>query len=124
MQYTFSQIEDVPPQYSGFSPRAPFLGQYHTKIKWAKYLLLLAHKFLAFLETVRLTFGVNDGEVMQDTIQDSGGEGDVGKKLVPLGEGLIGSEDGGCLFIPPGNQLEKQICTLNVHREIANLIND
>ena len=77
-------------------------------------LLLLAHKFLAFLETVRLAFDVNNGAVMQDTIQDSGGNGDVGKDLVPLGEGLIGSEDGGGLLIASGNQLEKQITLLSL----------
>ena len=71
-------------------------------------LLLLAHKFLAFLETVRLAFDVNNGAVVQDTIQDGGGDGDVGKDLVPLGESLIGSKEGGGLLIAPGNQLENR----------------
>ena len=52
-------------------------------------LLFLAHKFLSFLETVRLALDVNHGAVMQDTVQDSGGNGDVGKDFVPLGESLI-----------------------------------
>ena len=71
-------------------------------------MLLLAHKFLAFFEAVRLAFNVNNGAVMQDAIQDGGGDGDIGKDVVPLGEGLIGSEDGGGLFISPGNQLENR----------------
>ena len=71
-------------------------------------LLFLTHKFLAFLEAVRLTFDVNDGAVVQDTVQDSGGKGDVGKDLVPLGEGLMGSENGGGLLIASGNQLENR----------------
>ena len=62
-------------------------------------LLFLAHKFFAFFETVRLALDVDHGAVMQDTVQDGGGDGDVGKDLVPLGEGLIGSEDGGGLLI-------------------------
>ena len=61
---------------------------------------------------------------MQDTVQDGGCNSDIGKNLVPLGEGFVGSKDGGGLLIAPGNQLEKQICTLNVHREIADLINN
>ena len=87
-------------------------------------LLLLAHKFLSLLEPVRLTFDVDHSAVMQDTVQDGGGNGDVSKNLVPLGEGLIGSEDGGGLLIPPGNQLEEQIRALDVHREISNFIDD
>ena len=58
-------------------------------------LLFLAHEFLAFLQAVRLTLDVDNGAVMQYTIQDGGGDGDVGKDLVPLGEGLVGGKDGG-----------------------------
>ena len=78
--------------------------------------LLLAHKFLALLEAVRLTFDVNNGAVMEDAIQDSGGDVDVGKDLVPLGEGLIGCEDGRGLLITSSDQLKEEICPLNVHR--------
>ena len=87
-------------------------------------LLFLAHEFLAFLEAVRFAPDVDDGAVMQDTIQNGGGNGNVGKDLVPLGEGLVGSEDGGSFLIAPCNQLEKQICALDVHGEIANLIDN
>ena len=61
---------------------------------------------------------------MQNTVQNGGGDGDVGKDLIPLGEGLVGGKDRGRFFIPPGNELEKQVCALDVHREIADLVND
>ena len=85
-------------------------------------LLFLAHKFLALLQAVRLALDVDDGAVMQDTVQDGGGDGDVGKNLVPLGEGLVGGKDGRRLLIPPGNELEEQVSALDVHGEITNLI--
>ena len=87
-------------------------------------LLFLTHKFLAFFQTVRLALDVNDSAVMQDTIQDGGGDGDVGKDLVPLGEGLVGGKNGGRFLIPSGNELEKEICALDIHREIADFVND
>ena len=87
-------------------------------------LLFLAHKFLALLQAVRLALDVNDGAVMQDTIQDGGGDGDAGKDLVLLGEGLAGGKDGGGLFIPSCNKLEEQIRPLDVHEEIASLVYD
>ena len=55
-------------------------------------LLFLTHKFLAFFQTVGLALDVNDSAVMQDAVQDGGGDGDVGKDLVPLGEGLVGGK--------------------------------
>ena len=87
-------------------------------------LLFLAHEFLAFFQTVRLALDVNDSAVMQDTIQDGGGDGDVGKDLVPLGEGLVGGKNGGRFLIPSGNELEEQVCTLDVHGEVADFVND
>ena len=45
---------------------------------------------------------VNDSAVMQNTVRNGRGDGDVGKDLVPLGEGLIGGKDGGGLLIPLG----------------------
>ena len=87
-------------------------------------MLFLAHKFLAFFQAVGLTFDVDDSAVMQNAIQDSGGDGNVGKDLIPLGEGLVGSKDGRCFLIPSGNELEEQVCSLNIHREIADFVND
>ena len=51
-------------------------------------LLFLAHKFLALLQAAGLAFDVDYSAVVQDTIQNCGGNGDVGKDLVPLGERL------------------------------------
>ena len=62
--------------------------------------------------------------VVQNPMQDRRGNGNVGKDLVPLGEGLVGSKDGRRFFIPPGNELEEQIGALNIHGEITNLVND
>ena len=87
-------------------------------------MLFLAHKFFAFFQAVRLTLDVDNGAVKQYPIQDGGGDGDVGKDLIPLGEGLVGGEDGGRFLIPFGNELEKQVCALDIHREIADFVDD
>ena len=34
--------------------------------------------------------------------QDGGGNGDIGKNFIPLGKGLVGGEDSGCLLVPSG----------------------
>ena len=87
-------------------------------------LLFLAHKFLAFLQAIRLALYVDHGAVMQDAIQDGGGNGDVGKDLVPLGEGLVGCKDSGRFLVPPGNELKEEVCTLNVHEKVTNFIDN
>ena len=52
-------------------------------------LLFLAHKFLALFQAVRLTLDIDNGTVMQNAVQNSGGDGNVGKDLIPLREGLV-----------------------------------
>ena len=87
-------------------------------------LLFLAHKFLAFLQAIRLALYVDHGAVMQDAIQNSGGNGDVGKDLVPLGEGLARCKDSGRFLVLPGNELKEEVCTLNVHEKVTNFIDN
>ena len=55
-------------------------------------------------------------------IQNSEGDGDVGKDLIPLRKGLVGGEYGGGLLIPPGDELEEQIGPLNIHRKVTDLV--
>ena len=86
--------------------------------------LLLLHIFFAFFQAVAFAFDVDDGAVVQDAVQDRGGDGDVGEDLVPLRKGLVGGKDGGGLLIPPGNELKEQVRPLNIHREITDLVDD
>lgn len=87
-------------------------------------LLLLAHEFLALLQTIGFALNIDDRTVMQDTVEDSGGDGDIGKDLVPLGESFVGGEDGRGLFIASGNELEEKVGSLDIHRKVADLVND
>ena len=87
-------------------------------------MLFLAHKFLALLQAVRLALDVDHGTMVQNPVQDSGGNGNVGKDLVPLGEGLVGGKDGGRFLIPPGNELKEQVGALDVHGEVADFTDD
>lgn len=58
-------------------------------------LLFLAHEFLASLQAVRLALDADGGAVMRNAIQDGGDNGNAGKDLVPLGEGLELIQAGG-----------------------------
>ena len=55
-------------------------------------LLFLAHEFLGFFEAIGFTLDVDNGTVVKDTDEDSGGDGDVSKDLVPLGECFVRGE--------------------------------
>ena len=86
--------------------------------------LLLLHVFLAFFQPVAFAFDVDDGAVVQDAVEDRGGDGDVGKDLVPLRKSFVAGKDCGDLLIPPGNELKEKIGSLNIHGKVADLVND
>lgn len=54
--------------------------------------LFLLHIFFTFFQSVALALDIDDGTVMQNTVEDRRGDGDIGKNLVPLRKGLVGSE--------------------------------
>ena len=62
-------------------------------------LLFLAHKFFALLQKVRLALNDSHGTVMQDMIQNSKGNSDIGKDLVLLEERFAGGNPAGPYFL-------------------------
>ena len=71
-------------------------------------LLFLSHEFLAFFEAAGFTLNVDNGTVVKGAVENSGGDGDVRKDLVLLGECFVRGEDGRGLFIASGNELKKR----------------
>ena len=87
-------------------------------------LLFLSHEFLAFFEAAGFTLNVDNGTVVKGAVENSGGDGDVRKDLVLLGECFVRGEDGRGLFIASGNELKEKIGSLDIHGKVADLIND
>jgi len=86
--------------------------------------LLLLHKLLTLLETVALALDVDDRAMMQDAVKYGGSDGDVGEDVIPLGEGLVRGKNSGDLLVTPSDELKEQVGALNVHREVADLVDD
>ena len=84
----------------------------------------LLHILLALLEPEALALDVDDSGVMEYSVKDSGGNGNIGEDLVLLGESLVGGKNGGNPLVTSGDELEKQVSSLNVHRQIANFVNN
>src|SRR2546428_13653218 len=75
--------------------------------------------------TETLAFDDNGVGMMQEPIQDRGGQGAVMvEDHGPLLKGTVRGNDDGPLFIAQRDDLEEQIGTCLVNREIAELIED
>ena len=74
------------------------------------------------LQTKAMPLYVNDLAVMQESVEDGGGDDGIAEEFLPVGEVLVGGNDGGASFIPVGDELEEEVCLLAGNREIPNLI--
>ena len=77
-----------------------------------------------FLEPVAFALDVDGGRMVQQPIEDSGGEHLVVEYLPPVDEALVGGDDDRSLLVPAAEQPEKQACLLAVHRQVSHLIED
>ncbi len=62
--------------------------------------------------------------VMQETVEDGCNDDLVVKELGPVGEGLVGRQDGAGLLVAVGHEAIKEIALLPVDGRIPNLVHD
>src|SRR6266581_1404196 len=80
---------------------------------------------LAFLlEAVALALVVDDRRVMQEAVEDGGGDDPVAEHLAPDGEGLVRGDEDGALLVAAGDELEEQVGGQTVEGQVADLVDD
>ena len=76
------------------------------------------------LQTVALPLDVDDGRMVEQAVEDGGGDDPVAKDLAPDGEGLVGGDQDGALLVAAGNELEEQVGGHPVDGQVADLVDD
>ena len=62
--------------------------------------------------------------VMQQAVQDGGGDDAVAEDLAPAAEALVAGEDHGPALVAPADELEEQVGPGPVDRQVADLVDD
>lgn len=60
-------------------------------------------------EAVAVAFDAQDRRVMQESIEDSGGDGVVAEEFGPLTDGFVGGADGARALLAVGDDLEEVV---------------
>ena len=60
-------------------------------------------------QPIARAFDLHDNGVVQQSIQQGGGDHGITKNLTPFGKAAIGGEDHGALFVAGIDELEEQI---------------
>ena len=77
-----------------------------------------------FLEPVRFPFDVHGGRVVEQAVEQGARDHGVAKDLTPGAEALIAGEQDRAPLIAPGDELEKEIGSLPVDRDVPDLVDD
>jgi hypothetical protein len=62
--------------------------------------------------------------VVQEAIQDGGGEDVVAEDGPPLGDDLVGSNQHAAALVPACDELEEEVRTALLERQVAELVDD
>ena len=71
-----------------------------------------------------VTFDVDDRRVVQQPVEDRGGDHLVAEDLTPAGQALVGRDQDRPPLVAPRHQLKKQVGPQPVQRQVADLIDD
>jgi hypothetical protein len=77
-----------------------------------------------FFESVGVGVDGDDFAAVDESIDDGDDGGGRGKDFVPLGEGFVGSDEGGAFFVASGDDLEEEVSVFWVVGEISELVDD
>lgn len=75
-------------------------------------------------ESVAVAFDVGDNTVVQESVKDGGYDHGAMEELGPVGEGLVGVDDGACLLVPADHEPVEEVALLAVDGRVADLIHD
>jgi hypothetical protein len=75
-------------------------------------------------QAVAGTLDLDDHGVMQEPIEERGGNHRVAEDLAPLGKAPVGGEDHGAPLVASVDQLEEQAAAIGDDRQVADLVDD
>ena len=72
-----------------------------------------------FAQPVARAFDVDDDGVVEQAVEQGGGDDGVAEQFAPFGEAAVGGEDHGAFLVPGVDELEEQISYLPVSQDGA-----
>src|SRR5215475_4980216 len=76
------------------------------------------------LEPVRVAADVERHRVMEEPIEDRGGDYPVAEHIAPSGEALVAGDDHRPALVAVADQLEEEVRAQPIDRQVANLVDD
>jgi len=75
-------------------------------------------------EAIAGAFDVDDDGVVEQAVEERGGDDGIAEDVAPFGEAAIGREDHGALFVTGVDELEEQVGAARGDGEVTDLVDD
>ena len=75
-------------------------------------------------ETIAGALDADDDGVVEEPVEQRGGDDGVAEHLAPFGKAAVGGEDHGATLVAGVDQLKEQVAAAGDHRQVANLVDD
>lgn len=75
-------------------------------------------------EPVAVAADGQDVAVVQEAVEDSGGDHRIGEHRAPFGNAAVGSDQHGAGFVAPADELEEQVGGVGFQRQVTELVDD
>ena len=75
-------------------------------------------------EPVAGAFDLDDDAVVQEAVEQRGGDDGIAEYLAPFGESAVGGEDHGALLVAGVDQLEEEVAATGSDGQVADLVDD
>src|SRR5512135_349818 len=75
-------------------------------------------------EAIAGAFDLDDDGVVQQAVQQRGGDDRVAEDLAPFGKAAVGGQDHGAALVAGIDQLEEQVAAAGDDRQVADLVHD
>ena len=85
---------------------------------------MLGHEVGVLTQPVAGALDLDDDGVVEQAVEQRGGDDGIAEDLAPFGEAAVGGQDHGALLVAGVDQLEEQIAAAGHDRQIADLVDD
>ena len=85
---------------------------------------VLGHELGMLAQAVAGALDLDDHGVVQEPIEERGGDHRIAEDLAPLGEAAVGGEDHRAPLVAGVDQLEEQVAAIGDDRQVADLVDD
>ena len=85
---------------------------------------VLGHEVGVLAQPIARSFDLDDDGVVEQPIEQRGGDDGIAEDLAPFGKAAVGGEDHGALLVAGVDELEEQVAAAGRDRQVADLVDD